>query len=201
MCPMQPPLSLPCCAQFLSLAHFPGCARSLDICATSCYCSTLWWDATSLHGNNCTMTRALTSPWGTADILRIYTHDCLNTCVFPAATPSLGFHLLTFSLSLVKLLIDTPPARLLRSCQMSSDIEEYYANISGTHGVSMIWCQTGKHWSSSLTMSPSALPNRELWWYRRDCVIAAGSSTVMFFLKRKKNLQCSFLSWKFFWSW
>lgn len=110
----------------------------------------------------CTVTRAFMSPWGTADILRIYTHDCLNTCVFPAATPSLGFHLLTFSLSLIKLLIDTPPARLLRSCQMSSDIEEYYANISGTHGVSMIWCQTGKHWSSSLTTSPSALPNREL---------------------------------------
>lgn len=44
------------------------------------------------------------------------------------ATPSLGFHPLTFSLSIVKLLIDTLPARALHSCQMPSDIEEYCTN-------------------------------------------------------------------------
>lgn len=58
---------------------------------------------------------------------------------YTVATPSLRFHPLTFSLSLVKLLIDTPPARLLLSCQKPSNIEEYCANIQTSCVLTSPW--------------------------------------------------------------
>lgn len=106
------------------------------------------------------------------------------------ATPSLRFHPLTFSLSLVKLLIDAPPARLLLSCQKPSNIKEYCANIQTSH-VLTLSPRFGAELDGTGPPSSPHLPvlSQDI---RRGCVITAGSSQVMFFLKRK-NISSALL--------
>ena len=70
------------------------------------------------------------------------------------ATPSLGFHPLIFSLSLVKFLIDTLPARLLHSCQMPSDTEEYCANTITSQVLTVSLCFNAELGSTSPATSP-----------------------------------------------
>lgn len=126
--------------RLVSLAHFPG-----QFPGYLCFLLLLQYSVMGRSWKNYlllmvtvrTIARVHTAPWVTVDILSISTHVCLKTSP-SLATPSLGFHPLTFSLSLIKLLIDTSPARLLHLCQMPSHTEEYCANTI-TSWVLTVW--------------------------------------------------------------